>query len=339
MKVFHDEAQRAHDPQHFVLRGVTKTNLDAVGRIDALLTGAKAGGHAVTAPCAQADLPALLAGVHTPEYLRFLATAYERWAHLSGASAEVVANTHPDRRRASYPASVVGQAGWHMADTGCPLGRDSWSSISAAANTAVAATRAMLATGETAYALARPPGHHATADAAGGSCFINNSALAAATCLAAGRRPAIVDVDLHHGNGTQDIFDRRADVLTVSIHADPSDFYPFFRGHAHERGEGLGEGYNLNLPLALHSGDAPFLAALDVAMDWVAAFGADTLVVALGLDAHEADPYAGLAVTTDGFAKVGAQLAAAGLPTVLVQEGGYLSPALPDNLEAVLSTF
>lgn len=341
MKVFFDAAQREHDPQHFVLRGVTGTNLDAPGRIDALLAGAERGGHAVVAPDVDdADVSAALARVHTPEYLHFLRHAHEEWRTLPGAAAEVIANVHPNPGLpAAYPVSVIGRAGYHMADTACPIGPRTWAAAHAAAATALAAARTTLSTGEPTYALARPPGHHATAVQAGGSCFLNNAAVAATACRMAGRRPAIVDVDLHHGNGTQAIFYRRDDVLTVSIHADPAHFYPFFHGHAHERGAGAGEGFNLNLPLPLGSGDEAFLDALDVARERVDAFGADVLVVALGLDAHEADPYAGLAVSTEGFERIGGALTAFGLPEILVQEGGYLSPALSDNLAAVLAAF
>ena len=188
-----------------------------------------------------------------------------------------------------------------------------------------------------AYALCRPPGHHAFAELAGGFCYLNNAAIAAERLCAAGRKVAILDVDLHHGNGTQGIFLNRGDVLTVSIHADPIRFYPFFWGYADEVGKGEGTGANLNLPLARGTGDEGFLAALHLALDRIALFGADTLVLALGLDAFEGDPFAGLAVTTPGFARIGRAVAGLGLPTVIVQEGGYLCPELGDNLQSALS--
>jgi acetoin utilization deacetylase AcuC-like enzyme len=146
-------------------------------------------------------------------------------------------------------------------------------------------------------------------------------------------------VDLHHGNGTQGIFYARGDVLTLSIHADPERFYPFFWGYAGETGRAGGRGANLNLPLPRGTGDAGFLTALNAALDRITAFGADTLVLALGLDAFVGDPFAGLAVTTPGFAQIGSAIAALSLPTVIVQEGGYLCPELGDNLEAVLTAF
>jgi acetoin utilization deacetylase AcuC-like enzyme len=182
-----------------------------------------------------------------------------------------------------------------------------------------------------------PPGHHAFGDLAGGFCFLNNAAIAAEWLLKAGRRPAIIDIDVHHGNGTQGIFYERDDVLTVSLHADPIRFYPFFWGHAHERGEGAGLGFNLNLPMPRGTGDDDYLVTLDTGLERIAAFGADVVVVALGLDAHEDDPLKGLAVTTGGFARIGAALAGLGLPLLLIQEGGYLSQALGANLTSFLN--
>jgi acetoin utilization deacetylase AcuC-like enzyme len=153
----------------------------------------------------------------------------------------------------------------------------------------------------------------------------------------AGLRPAILDIDVHHGTGTQGMFYARADILTVSIHADPARFYPFFWGHAQERGTGAGLGANLNLPLPRGTDDRGYLAALATALDRIASFGADAIVVALGLDAHVDDPFKGLAVTTGGFARIGAAIAATGLPLVLVQEGGYVSDALGANLTSFLT--
>jgi acetoin utilization deacetylase AcuC-like enzyme len=188
-----------------------------------------------------------------------------------------------------------------------------------------------------AYALCRPPGHHAFADVAGGFCFINNSAVAAQTLRRQAARVAILDVDLHHGNGTQGIFYARPDVLTVSIHADPVRFYPFFWGHADERGEGAGLGYNLNLPLERKSGDEEFLAALEPAFRRIRAFAPEALVIALGLDAFKGDPFGGLSVTTPGFHRIAEAIGRLGLPMVVVQEGGYLCDALSDNLTAFLT--
>ncbi|RVC57869.1 histone deacetylase family protein, partial [Mesorhizobium sp. M4B.F.Ca.ET.088.02.2.1] len=216
---------------------------------------------------------------------------------------------------------------------------ETWNSSLWSAWSAVEAAEAVMAGAPSAYALCRPPGHHAFVDVAGGFCFINNSAVAAQVLRRSAARVAILDVDLHHGNGTQGIFYARPDVLTVSLHADPVRFYPFFWGYADERGEGAGLGYNLNLPLPRKSGDAAFLEALATAFQRIRAFAPEALVVALGLDAFEGDPFGGLSVTTPGFSRIGEAIAGLGLPTVIVQEGGYLCDALRDNLTAFLTGF
>jgi acetoin utilization deacetylase AcuC-like enzyme len=280
-----------------------------------------------------------IAAVHTPEYLRFLKNIFKRWQRIPDASPEVVPNIHPDRRDFSYPASAVGQAGYHMADTACPIGADTWESAYWSAQSAIHAARLVIDGEPAAYALSRPPGHHAFADIAGGFCFLNNSAIAAQCLRQAYERVAIVDVDLHHGNGTQGIFYQRDDVLTVSLHADPVRFYPFFWGHASERGEGRGLGYNYNLPLSRGSKDDVFLDTLASGMEQVRAFAPGALVIALGLDASEFDPFGGLAVSTPGFARIGQSLAGLRLPTVVVQEGGYLCDALGDNLRSFFDGF
>ncbi|MGF1631036.1 MAG: histone deacetylase family protein [Kiloniellaceae bacterium] len=338
MKVFCAAGrQRIHYPRSFLVNGAPQPNPEVPERIDRLLGTARAGGHEIMEPGDHGLGP--IAAVHTPEYLHFLQHIHERWARIPGASAEVIPNIHPDRREASYPLSAVGQAGYHMADTACPIGPDSWESIYWSANTA-ASTACLVRDGATvAYALCRPPGHHAFADLAGGFCFVNNAAVAATVLRGKHARVAIVDVDLHHGNGTQGIFYRRGDIFTVSIHADPIRFYPFFWGHAHERGEDAGLGCNLNLPLPRGSADAAFLEALDHGLERVAAFAPGALVVALGLDAFEGDPFGGLAVSTEGFGEIGRRLARLGLPTAIVQEGGYLCDALGDNLAAFLLGF
>lgn len=336
MRAFFDDRQSRHDPQTFLVAGVLQPSPEQPERAARLKRGAEAAGCTFEAPSDHGMAP--LAAVHGADYLRFLETIHTRWARLPGAGPEVVPNVHPANRSDSYPASPAGLAGYHQADTACPIGAETWGSAYWSAQTAVSAAQALArAPGEgPVYALCRPPGHHAFADLAGGFCFLNNAAIAAEVLRAEGRRVAILDVDVHHGNGTQGIFYARGDVLTVSVHADPAGFYPFYWGHAHERGEGAGRGANLNLPLARGADDAAFLKALERGLATVRAFGADVLVVALGLDAHESDPLQGMAVTTPGFARIGAALAAAGLPLLLVQEGGYLSDALEHNLTAAL---
>ncbi|MEM6487362.1 MAG: histone deacetylase family protein [Pseudomonadota bacterium] len=335
MKAVFDERQWRHAPQHFISQGVVRPSPEQPERIARLHAGAEAAGCTFQTPADHGLAP--IAAVHTAEYLEFLRTIHARWQALPGAGPEVIPNVHPDRRSASYPSSPVGQAGYHQADTACPIAAGTWEAAYWSAQTALTAAEAVLAGEPVAYALSRPPGHHAFADLAGGFCFLNNSAIVAQHVCARGRRAAVLDIDVHHGNGTQGVFYARGDVLTVSLHADPAGFYPFFWGHAHERGQGAGLGANLNLPLPRGADDDAFLAALAPAMARIEAFGADILVVALGLDAHRSDPFQGMAVSTPGFTRIARTIAAAALPMVLVQEGGYLSDALGPNLTAFLS--
>jgi acetoin utilization deacetylase AcuC-like enzyme len=337
MKAIFDERQWRHDPKHFMANGVALQNPEQPGRIEVLRRAAESGGCVFVAPMDNGAGP--IAAIHSAEYLVFLETIHARWKRIDGAGDEVIPNIHPDCRTASYPRSAVGQAGFHQADTACPISEGTWEAAYWSAQTAIAGADLVAAGERAVYALCRPPGHHAFADLAGGFCFLNNSAIAAERLRQSGRRPAVLDVDVHHGNGTQGIFYARNDVLTVSLHADPIRFYPFFWGHAHERGEGAGLGCNLNLPLPRGTGDEGYLDALETAFARIRAFGADVLVVALGLDPHEDDPLRGLAVTTPGFARIGAAISALGLSTLLVQEGGYLTEALGSNLTRFLNGF
>lgn len=334
--LFHP-AQGAHDPQFFLSSGAPKPCPEKPTRIAALLQGVASLDLPVECP-ADHGMDAIRA-IHPERYLTFLTTIHDRWSRITGASPEVIPNIHPANRTDGYPKSAVGQAGFHMTDTSCPIGPQTWSSAYWSAQTAIAGAERLIAGARATYALCRPPGHHCFTELAGGFCYLNNTAIAAQLLTMQGRKVAILDIDLHHGNGTQGIFYDRPDVLTVSLHAHPERFYPFFWGYPEERGKGAGEGANLNLALERGSADLPFQRALDQALDAIALWGADTLVLALGLDAFVGDPFAGLAVTTQGFARIGAQIRTAGLPTLIVQEGGYLCPELGQNLAAVLKAF
>ena len=337
MKVIFSDRQKRHHPRYFLSSGAPQPNPEVPERAERLLAAAQSAGLKHVEPADYGLAPVV--AVHTPEYIQFLRNIARRWGHIEGASAEVVPNIHPDRRDGAYPASAVGQAGFHMADTGCPIAAETWDSALVSAHTAVHGAVLLLEGDAACYALSRPPGHHAARDFAAGFCYLNNVAAAAQKLTTRFERVAILDIDVHHGNGTQDIFYHRADVLTVSIHADPLRFYPFFWGHAQERGSAAGLGYNFNLPLPRGTGDDGYLKALDTALDRIRSFAPQALVVALGLDAHAGDPFQGLAVSTAGFGKIAAAIRGLGLPTVLVQEGGYLCDALGDNLCSFLQGF
>jgi acetoin utilization deacetylase AcuC-like enzyme len=338
MKIAYSARHEQHDPQFFLVRGRPQRSAEQPERAARLLDAIRPLGVDIQAP--QDFGPGPRAAIHTPAYLDFLETVHERWLALGDSSPEVLPNMHPlPGQPITYPEGIVGRAGYHMADTACPIGAGTWAAAVEAAHSATQAAQWVIDGERAAYALCRPPGHHAYADRAGGFCFLNNSAIAAEYLLPKFGRVAILDVDVHHGNGTQGIFWHRRDVLTLSLHGDPASFYPFFVGYAHERGAGDGLGYNINVPLPHGTGDDGYMAALARTVQQLKAFAPGAVVVALGLDAYEGDPLKALAITTPGFARIGAAVAALGLPTVFVQEGGYLSAELGPNLASVLIGF
>ena len=320
------------------MRGVVRPNFEVPARAAALREGLSRLRLAPELP--ELPDPSALAAVHAPDYLDFLARAAAEWAALPEPGPEAVANIHASPEMLAQggqrPATIIGQVGWYTADTACPIGPGTWEASLGAAGCALAAA-GEAARGGAAYALCRPPGHHAYAARAGGHCYVNNAALAAQALRDAGaKRVAVVDIDSHHGNGTQGIFWERSDVLFVSLHADPNRYYPWFVGHAGETGGRGGEGCNRNLPLPFGTRDAGWLAALDAGLETVRRFGAEALVVSLGFDASEHEPLAALAVTSEGFARAGERLAALGLPSAIIQEGGYAVDHLAGLLERFL---
>lgn len=337
MKAVFTDLHRGHDPKRFVLRGKFAQGEERPERADRLTAGLQAGRHELLPAEIFGQGPRL--GVHSVDYLRFLEEAAAEWKQLADASDEVLGNVHPVRRGGTMPQSLTGRAGWYMQDMACGIGPETWIAASSATDVAVTAAEFVIEGERAAYALCRPPGHHAYRDMAGGHCFINNTAVVAQYLRSVHDRVAVLDIDIHHGNGTQAIFYDRPDVLTVSVHADPNRFYPFFWGYAHERGEGAGEGFNLNIPVALGADDTAYVGAIEQSARTIAAFDPGMLVVALGLDASADDPFGGAKVTAEGFRRAGEAIARMGLPTLFVQEGGYLSDNLGPNLAAVLGGF
>jgi acetoin utilization deacetylase AcuC-like enzyme len=263
--------------------------------------------------------------IHAPDYLAFLKTVWSEWL----ASDEQGANARPDTfvgagMRYAETDCVVGKLGRYSFDATSPFVEGSWAAIRASANTALTGAELIRGDNRLAFAACRPPGHHATERYCGGYCYLNNNSLAAQSLLDGGAgRVAILDVDYHHGNGTQSIFYERNDVLTVSLHADPKVEYPYFLGYADEPGEGIGHGFNINYPLPFGTGWNTYSSALADALQQVGRFSPDALVVALGLDTFAGDPTTHFDITTDDFSRMGAAIGALGLPTLVVLEGGY----------------
>jgi acetoin utilization deacetylase AcuC-like enzyme len=325
MPVVWSDRHRLHEPGGEVWVGVRTPGTELperVERIRAALEGAR------FVEARSADDDALLA-IHDRSLLDYLAGAWSDWeaAGLTRNPGQdrVVPYIfpHPDLLppgiEPALPAAPSARAGSFAFDTMTLIGPGTWEAARAAVDTAITAADLVLGGEPAAYACCRPPGHHATRAAFGGSCYLNNTAAATAR-LRAGGRVGVIDVDAHHGNGTQSIFWAQDDVMVGSVHVDPgAGWFPHFLGFADETGGGA----NRNVPLAPGSGDEPWLAAVGELADWVRAGGAEALVVALGVDAAGGDPESPLEVTADGFRAAGRLLGELGLPTVLVQEGGY----------------
>jgi acetoin utilization deacetylase AcuC-like enzyme len=284
--------------------------------------------------------PAPLRRVHAANFLRFLEGAWDAWVREHGAYDALPLTWIGRGMRAIEPEVIDGKLSYFSIDAGTPITAGTWKAVTAAANVALTA-QGLVGGGErAAFALCRPPGHHAGSDFYGGYCFLNNAAIAAQACRDAGAaRVAVLDVDYHHGNGTQEIFYRRPDVLFASIHSDPLQEYPFFAGHADETGEGAGEGFNLNLPLRWGSAWADYAPALEAALARVADFAPDALVVSLGCDTFEHDPISKFKLRHEDYLAIGRMIAGAGRPTLFVMEGGYAVDALGVNVVNVLTGF
>jgi acetoin utilization deacetylase AcuC-like enzyme len=282
------------------------------------------------------DDRALLA-VHDRDLVEFLRTAWDEWSALGLPSDRVVPYVFAREeltsgRPAPQPAAVWARPGRFAYDTMTLVGPGTWEAARAAVDCALTAVDLVAHGAQVVYACCRPPGHHVTRSLYGGSCYLNNSAVAAVALLERlGGPVAVVDIDAHHGNGTQELFRGRGDVRTASVHVDPGEgWFPHFLGFAAENDES-----NLNLPLAPASGDEPWLAAVREAAAFAA--GARALVVALGVDAATADPESPLAVTHDGYREAGRILGGLSLPTVVVQEGGYDLGTIGDLVVATLA--
>jgi acetoin utilization deacetylase AcuC-like enzyme len=282
-----------------------------------------------------------VARVHDAGLVNFLGEASDLWRKRYGEDAPpAIPSAWPARGlRNRFDGDIESRLGTYAFDTATPIVKGTWSAALAAANCALSAAQAIRRGERSAFALARPPGHHASADVFGGYCYLNNVAIAAQWFADQGMKPAILDVDYHHGNGTQSIFYRRADVLFCSIHGDPSFAYPHFLGFADETGEGAGDGVNLNLPLAMYAGWAEYAQAMARAADRIRAFGPDVLLISLGLDTFEADPISKFKLRAEDYLRMGEAIAGLKLPTFFIFEGGYNLDALAQITVNVLEGF
>jgi len=312
-------------------RGQMRTPQEIPERVVQILKGLAQLGLAVTEPEDHGMQPLL--AIHDAAYLQYLETAHTLWKQTGPDwGDEVISNIFV--RAPNALRGILGQTARYLADGSCPVGPDTWTSAYWAAQAAVSAANAVLAGDQQAYALCRPPGHHTRKDAAGGFCYLNNAAIAAQVLRSKHQRVVILDTDVHHGQGVQEIFYEREDVFYISVHGDPMNFYPATAGFDDEQGAAHGQGYNLNLPMPHGSSEAVFFTQVEKALSALKAFKPDALVLALGFDVYKDDPQTKVAVTTEGFGKMGGLIADLKLPTVVVQEGGYHLETLAVNTES-----
>lgn len=279
--------------------------------------------------------------VHDPAYVNFLSHCWQAWKG-AGHTGEAIPNIWPARtlRGDKIPRSISGQLGYYALAAETSINEGTFEAALASKNTALGAVEYALTSGEPCFGLCRPPGHHAAFDQFGGYCFFNNAAIAAQWALDAGkRRVAILDVDFHHGNGTQQIFYHRNDVLFVSLHGDPDVTFPYYSGYAEEIGVGAGEGFNINYPLPPGTSVTTWMAALDKALARIRQAECELMIVSLGVDIFEGDPISAFTFQHADFVALGERLAQTQLPCIFLMEGGYAVDDIGVNVVNVLQGF
>jgi acetoin utilization deacetylase AcuC-like enzyme len=343
MQVVYSPAHLGHDITLETFMGMPVPANEIAERAERIRVALEGdGGFALVAPTEHGEAP--ITAVHDEGLVRFLEVAWSELQMQGLGRPFLSADTYPNRAMfegmspdavaelVREPVHAGGRAGFWGLDSAAPLVVGTYVAARAAVDVALTTVDLVLAGAPVAYGLCRPPGHHAARSMYGGYCFFNNAAIAAEAIVGAtGERVAILDVDYHHGNGTQQIFWRRGDVLYVSIHADPDRAYPYYLGRADETGEGPGAGANLNLPLPAGTTNERYLDALERAVDAIAATPGSVIVVSLGFDTYGHDPIGDFALTTDVYHEVGRRVAALGRRLVILQEGGYHRPSLGEN--------
>lgn len=282
--------------------------------------------------------------VHDKDYINFLASCWTEWLasdpEIAAAPEQhaFLPATFALRRTARPTSSLHGRGGYYIMDLSACIVEGTFKASLASANCALSAAEYAFSNQQSSFGLCRPPGHHAGKDYAGGYCFINNASVAA-NWLSAKGKTALLDIDYHAGNGTQDIFYERNDILTISIHGDPDFEYPHYAGFADETGAGAGLGFHKNLPLPKESDDAKYLSALDEALSMIKNFAPQYLVLSAGMDTFDGDPLGTFKLTQNGFIEIGKRISALGIPIVIIMEGGYANEALGTNIVSLLENF
>jgi acetoin utilization deacetylase AcuC-like enzyme len=319
MQIFYSKHHVLHNPQGIDIDGCPFVTEEIPERFDSILSGIQESQIGEIHEASDNGLAPIL-NVHDAGYLHYLQHAYQDNTTYYGKEKPVVPETFAIRTARRKPQSFFGKKGYYGFGIGSPIVEGTWEAAYWSAQCALSAANAVKKGAAASYALCRPPGHHAGADFYGGFCYLNNAAIAA---RALDGKIAILDIDYHHGNGTQEIFYADPNVLFCSLHAHPDDDYPFYWGSKEESGEAKGLGYNFNWPLPQGIRDLDYLQVLHEALEFILEYRANYLVISAGFDILEGDPSGGFLITIDGLAEIGKRIAALPIPTVIIQEGGY----------------
>jgi acetoin utilization deacetylase AcuC-like enzyme len=335
MRIFYSPNHRLHAPDRLLVDGRPFSYEEKPERVEIILQALMTARLGPVSEPSDHGLQPILE-VHDPGYIHYLQNIYRENATAYGRPQPVFAETFATRNIRRRSSHLEALKGYYSFGVGSPVLEGTWTAAYWSAQCALSAADCLKAGEGAAYALCRPPGHHAAADLYGGFCYLNNAAIAARYL---GPQTAILDIDYHHGNGTQEIFYHESGWLYCSLHADPDQDYPYFWGAACETGEGPGEGYNRNWPLPPGTSEQIYLQVLDEALQVIRSFQPKYLVLSAGLDIAEGDEVGGFRVSRPGFAEIGRRIASLGFPTVIVQEGGYRLDTLGENALALLSAW
>jgi acetoin utilization deacetylase AcuC-like enzyme len=339
MLTVYTDTHRRHDGRGEIFRGKLVPTFEMPRRADTVLARVRETRLGeILAPESFGTDPILK--IHSPELVGFLESAWDRWSKEQGDWDAIPGTWPAPCMRRVLPRRVSAQLGYYCFDTSTPITAGTWIAARAAVDVALTAQKRIADGEKAAFALCRPPGHHAARDYYGGYCFLNNAAIAAQAFRDHGAaRVAVLDVDYHHGNGTQSIFYQRSDVFYLSLHGDPAEEYPYFLGYAEETGEGPGEGFNANYPMPAGTSWAGYGEALADAIRRMRAYAPDAMVISLGVDTFKADPISKFKLESEDYIKIGAMIASLGRPTLFVMEGGYAVAEIGLNTVNLLSGF
>lgn len=342
MYIFYSDVHLQHNPAFEIFDGGEKVpNFESPERAERILKTLKQKSWAEIHSPTDFGMEPILE-VHDADYITFLQNSFAEWmqteTETNFSKSALLPATFPAGKWRHKPVSLLGKAGYYIQDLSAPIVEGTFAAAIAAANCALSGANAILTNQKSSFALCRPPGHHAGKASCAGYCYINNAAVAA-NFLSKRGKTAILDIDYHAGNGTQDIFYDRCDVLTISIHDDPGHAYPYFAGYPEETGEGIGFGFHQNYPLFDGTNDDQYLETLQMAVEKIIAFDPAYLVISAGMDLYCGDPLGKFNITTDGINRIGKEISNLGKPTLVIMEGGYNNDALGTNITTFLENF